>query len=127
MFLKQTGLAAFLVLSLGSALQAQSVQPRRSVDVSQLPIDFQRIHRQLRQATIREDRDGLNIRYVIEVYGQAPRLVVFTKDDNLVSGPVPYGGPTHQELVRYVTPQEHSGQTADIGALVRWLTERARK
>ena len=72
-----------------------------------MPLDLQRIDRQLQQSTIREERDGLNLRYVIEVFGQAPPLVVFTKEDNLLTGPVPYGAPTHREIVEHITPKEY--------------------
>ena len=105
---------------LGGALRAE-------VDVDRLPLDLRRVHRGLRQPTVRVERDGLNLRYVIEVFGQAPPLVVFTKEDKLVYGPVPYGAPTHREIMEHVTPKEYRAPAADISALIRWLAERARK
>ena len=123
MFLKRTGLTGLLVLSLAATAEAQ----QHSVDVSRLPLDLQRIYRQLHLTTVREERVGLNLRYVIEVYGQAPRLVIFTKEDNLVSGPVPYGAPTHREFIEHVTPKEYRAPAADISALLRWLAERSAK
>ena len=104
----------------GEALQAE-------VDVDRLPLDLRRVHRGLRQPTVRVERDGLNLRYVIEVFGQAPPLVVFTKEDNLAYGPVPYGAPTHREMMEHITPKEYRAPAADISALIRWLAERARK
>lgn len=97
------------------------------VDVSRLPVSLERIQRELQQTTVREERKGLNLLYIIEVYGQAPALVVFTKEDNLTTGPVPYGAPTHREMVDHVTPREYRAPAADFGALVRWLAERAKK
>lgn len=123
MILKRTGAAWLVVLALASAAQAQE----QGVDVSRLPLDLQRIYRQLQQSTIRVERDGLNLRYVIEVFGQAPPLVVFTKEDNLVNGPVPYGAPTHREILEHITPKEYRAPAADISALLRWLAERAKK
>jgi hypothetical protein len=96
------------------------------VDVSQLPIDVQRIQRKLRQTSIREERDGLNLRYIIDVYGQAPILQLFTKQDNLFYGPVPYGGPTHREMIDIVTPQEFRAPVADFGSLFRWLADKSK-
>ena len=118
----RVGLTAFVMLSLASAAAAQT-----TVDVSRLPIDLARIHRELQQSTIREEHDGLNLRYVIEVYGKAPPIVIFGPDDNLVHGPVPYGAPTHREMIEHVTPKEYRAPAADLGALARWLAERAKK
>jgi hypothetical protein len=114
--------AALLVLPLASPVQAQE-----AVDVSRLPLNLDRIQRGLRQSAIREERQGLNIRYVVDVYGQAPPFVLFRPDDNLVYGPVPYGAPTHREMIAHVTPKEYRAPAADFGALFRWLAERSRK
>jgi hypothetical protein len=111
-----------LLLTLTGSARAQN-----EVDVSRLPVDVQRIHRELRQSATREEREGLNLRYFIDVYGQAPPIVIFGADDNLTSGPVPYGGPTHQEMLQQMTPKEFRSQPADISGLIRWLTERAKK
>jgi len=118
----RVGLTAFVMLSLASAAAAQT-----TVDVSRLPIDLERIHRQLQQSTIREDHEGLKLRYVVDVYGKAPPIVLFGPEDNLVYGPVPYGAPTHREMIEHVTPKEYRAPVADFAALARWLAERAKK
>ena len=97
------------------------------VDVDRLPLNLARIQRELRRSTVREERDGLNLRYVVEVYGQAPPIVLFGSADNLVYGPVPYGAPTHKEMIEQVTPKEYRAPAADFGALIRWLAERTKK
>ncbi|MBI3047585.1 MAG: hypothetical protein HYY76_04675, partial [Acidobacteria bacterium] len=76
---------------------------------------------------IREERDGLNLRYTVEVYGQAPPIVLFGPEANLESGPVPYGAPTHRDMIEHVTPREFRAPAADLSALIRWLAERAHK
>jgi hypothetical protein len=114
--------AALLMLQLTSAALAQG-----TVDVSRLPLNLDRIQRALRQSAIREERQGLNLRYVVEVYGQAPPLVIFWPEDNLVYGPVPYGAPTHKEMIEHVTPKEYRAPAADFSALLRWLAERSKK
>ena len=97
------------------------------IDVSRLPLDLHRIIRELKQATVTEERDGLNLRYSVEVFGQGPPLVFFTKEDNLTTGPVPYGAPTHREMIDHVTPKEYRAPAADFSALFRWLADRANK
>jgi hypothetical protein len=133
------GVPALLMLTLWSAAGAQSAfaqgatahPPQRgdggTLDVSRLPIDLERIYRELRQSAIREEHQGLNLRYVIEVYGKAPPIVLFGPDDDLVYGPVPYGAPTHREMIEHVTPKEYRAPAADLGALARWLAERTKK
>ena len=129
----QVVIGAALLLGLTDAAVAQSVvalntavappvSAASAVDVSRLPISVSRIERSLRQSTIREERDGLNLRYFVDVYAKAPAIVLFTKEDNLLTGPVPYGGPTHREMLDMITPQEHRAPAADMGALFRWLS-----
>jgi len=108
-----------------SATPAEADTPP-TVDVSRLPINMQRIERKLRQASVREERDGLNLRYVVDVYGQAPRIDLFTKQDNLLNGPVPYGGPTHRDMIDAVTPREYRAPAADFSSLFRWLANKTK-
>ena len=108
------------------ATNAGSVQ-ETSVDVKRLPIDLTKVTRELRQSTATESRAGLNLRYRIDVYGQAPRIELFSKEDNIEYGPAPYGAPTHQEMINHVTPQEYRAPYADIGNLIRWLNDKAKK
>lgn len=122
MTIRLTLIAAVMLLGLAASGAAQSATApgdasqnggtaaaAPAVDVSRLPIDLRRIERELRQATIREERSGLNLRYFVEVYGQAPPLVTFTKEDNLQFGPVPHGAPTHRDILWMLTPPAHRG------------------
>ena len=118
-------IVALFMLGLAGAAEAQA-PPASSLDVSRLPVDLDRVQRKLQQSTVREERNGLNLRYLIEVFGQAPPLLVFTKEDNIVNGPFPHGAPTHREMIEHVTPKEYRAPPADIGALIRWLTEKSR-
>ena len=115
-----------LLFALATPAAAQQ-DARADIDVSRLPVDLQRIHRELRQITEREEREGLNLRYYVNVTTEAPPLVLFGPDDNLSSGPVPYGGPTHKEMLEQMTPKEFRAPVADFNALLRWLAERAQK
>lgn len=98
-----------------------------SVDVKRLPVDLNKVTRQLRQSAATESHNGLHLRYSVDVYGQAPRIDFFTKQDNLTSGPVPYGAPTHREMIEHVTPMEYRAPYADLSALLRWLSEKSKK
>ena len=110
----------------GDQPKTTDVEPTPDIDVSRLPINLSRIQRQLRQSTVRDESDGLRLRYVVDVYGQAPRIELFPNRDYSLTGPAPYGGPTHQDLMRLITPQEHSAPAADFGNLFRWLSGKAK-
>jgi hypothetical protein len=92
-----------------------------------LPVDVQRIHRELRQSATRDENEGLKLRYFVDVFGQAPPLVVFGPEDNLSTGPVPYGAPTHREMVNQVTPIDYRPMAWDLNSLARWLAERVKR
>ena len=98
-----------------------------TVDVSQLPINLSRIQRQLQQSTVRDESDGLRLRYVVDVFGQAPRIELFGNRDFSLTGPAPYGGPTHQDILQVLTPQEFSAPAANFGNLFRWVADKAKK
>jgi hypothetical protein len=132
MHLKRASLIGLLIIGVAHAAAAQqgSVEVSRlpaSVDVNRLPIDLARITRQLRQTQSTELHNGLHIRYTIDVYGAAPRIEFFSKEDHLQTGPVPYGAPTHREMINQVTPQEFRAPIADFSALLRWLADRGNK
>ncbi|MBI2222337.1 MAG: hypothetical protein HYU53_14165 [Acidobacteria bacterium] len=93
------------------------------------PVSLERIRRGLAvQARTRESRDGLKLEYFIEVYGQAPRLALFTPEENVATAPVMYGGMTHREFLHVVTPEEFRAPAADIsGAIAALLNWYARK
>ncbi len=132
MDVKRAGIVAMLMLGLAWTTSAQDRQPREpraaetTIDVSRLPLNLERIQRELRKSTIREERDGLMLRYQVEVYGRAPQIELFGPEDNLTTGPVPYGAPTHQEMIDHVTPREFRSPVMDFGALFRWLAEKAK-
>jgi hypothetical protein len=117
----RTALAALTVLGLASVASAQDV------NVKLLPISLHRIQRELRQSASSENHEGLRIRYQVDVYGRAPALELFTREDNLKNGPVPYGAPTHKEMLQMMTPQEFRAPAADFSSFMRWLADKANK
>jgi hypothetical protein len=128
--------AVLFVLSLAAPVAAQDHKPATppqsaassaDVNVDRLPLNLNRIQRQLRHAADLEERDGLSLRYTIQIYGSAPPIQIFGEDANLANGPVPYGAPTHREIVNHITPQEYRAPVADFSALIRWLNDRNKK
>lgn len=137
MHARALGATAVLLVSVATAAGAQpkaasgaASEPapgqveRVVVDVDRLPVNVARIHRGLRQSTVREEFEGFRLKYFVDVYGQSPRLELFTRQDNLVNGPVPYGAPTHGQILEAITPKEYRAPAADFGALIRWLADR---
>jgi hypothetical protein len=120
MNLIRASLIGLLVLGAAHAASAQQT----SVDVKRLPVDLNKLTRDLRQTAASESHNGLHIRYTVDVYGQAPRVEFFTKQDNLKSGPVPYGAPSHREMIEHVTPIEYRPPVMDFSALLRWLSDK---
>ena len=104
----------------------ESAPAETAIDVSRLPINLERIQRQLRQSTVRDESDGLRLRYIVDVYGQAPRIELFGNRDFSLTGPAPYGGPTHNEILQVITPQEYRAPAANFGNLFRWLADKAK-
>ena len=93
-----------------------------------LPIDLTKVTRDLRQSAATDaNKGGLRIRYSIAVYGAAPQIQFFTKQDNIANGPVPYGAPSHREFIEHNTPIEYRAPGADLGALLFWLAEKTAK
>jgi len=115
------------IAAAGEPAGGQAVTLPAPIDVSRLPIDLERVYRELRPSTVREERDALNLRYFVDVYGQSPRIELFGPDANLTSGPVPYGGPTHRDMLEQMTPKEFRAPAADFSALLSWLAERLQK
>jgi hypothetical protein len=93
-----------------------------AVDPNKLGVDLDRIKREVStpQAETREDA-GLKLSYRVEVYGQAPPIDIIG-DFNVKTGPVPGSGPTHQDMIDQVTPQEYRAPAASFSNLVYWLT-----
>ena len=120
---RQIFAAAFL-----SSILALPAAAQDNVDVGKLPLNLARIQKQLQQqSTVREEREGLNLRYFVPVFGQAPRIDLFPRrEPGLFTGPPPYGAPTHRQMIEQVTPQEYRAPAADFSSLLRWFADKAK-
>jgi hypothetical protein len=102
-----------------------------TLDPAKLGVSLARIRRELAQAEAEEaTRDGqLRLQFVVEVYGQAPKIDLLR--DFPVSGPVPYGPPTHQEVLDVLTPKEFRSPMIPFSAIAAWaahkLAEKSKK
>ena len=130
--------SAILVLGLATGAAAQSPAPDQTqpqaqapapaaVNPDQLGLNLSRIQRELRRSAERQDYDGLNLRFYVNVYAPAPPIRLFTPLDNLLYGQAPYGGPTHREMMNMITPQEFSAPAADFTGIARWFANKAKK
>ena len=86
-----------------------------------LPVSLDRIKRELAISYTRP-ADPLRLHYYVEVYGKMQRLDLL-KGEDLSSAAVPYGGPTHKDILYQITPEEFRSPPADIGALVALLAQ----
>jgi hypothetical protein len=120
--------AGALAQDAGAGVPKAPAADTSSVNVDRLPLDLQRIERQLRQSpSEREEHDGLQLRYFIDVYGKSPRVELFAPDTDLKFGPTPYGAPTHKDMLQQVTPKEFSAPVMDFNGLVRWFSDKLGK
>ena len=102
-----------------AASEAQASSPQ--VDASKLGVSLSRIRRELREAEPTTDAP-LNLKFHIEVFGRAPRYDALQGWD--LDGPMPYGGPTHREVVSFLTPQTHKGQAFPISSIAVWAVQK---
>jgi len=128
--------SALLVVGLAAGANAQATetpaQPAPAVSTPSAPneqygLNLARIQRGLQKSAERQDYDGLNLRFYVNVYAPAPPIKLFTPLDNLLYGPAPYGGPTHRDMMNLMTPQEFSAPAADFSGLARWLANKGKK
>jgi hypothetical protein len=90
-----------------AAAQESTADSGESVlDAVELPVSLERIKRRLdKLPETEESRSLLRLNYYIDVYGRAPKINVF-EDFDLHTGPIPYGVPSHYELLSAATPPQ---------------------
>jgi hypothetical protein len=102
--------------------------------VESLGMSFERIKRGLRILPPSTAKTPLKLEYYVEVQGIAPPIPIF-RPGELASGPVPYGAPTHADMMAHVTPIEFSSPRIPVSGivimglakLVQWEAQRARE
>jgi hypothetical protein len=98
---------AVMLMAIVATPAGMFAQDGQTVDVSKMGVDLSRIKRELAQAQTQEatSDDPLRLKFVVEVVGIAPRIDLL--EGFSVEGAVPYGPPTHQEVLDQLTPQEY--------------------
>jgi hypothetical protein len=103
--------------------------PPQSVNPDQLGVSLDRIRIRFQRTGLLEpvfDADKLKLATYVDVVGKAPPLRLFGPDANLkkelTSRAVPFGGPTHRDMLQVMTPQEFRTPAMDITALIEWLS-----
>ena len=99
---------------------AEAAQP---IDPYKLGISLSRIRRELQEIDARQQQSGdpLRLEFVVEVYGRAPRIDLL--ENFPVSGPIPYGPPTHQEVLDHLTPKEFSSPVIPFSSFAFWAAQ----
>ena len=115
-------LAALLAAPTGALAQAAPTQEQppaseqSSVDPSRMGVDLSRIKRELVQGEETQSSDSpLKLSFTVQVLGTAPKIDLLEGFN--VSGPIPYGSPTHQEFLDVVTPKEFRSPVFPIYSL----------
>lgn len=124
-------------LAAPGALWAQAAQPADSaqppaVDGSRLGVSLDRIRRELAQAQAADaapDDGRIKFSFSVEVVGSAPKIDLLQGFS--LKGGVPYGSPTHQEVLDVITPREFRSPAVPFSAIAFWaarqLYEKSKK
>jgi hypothetical protein len=111
-----------------------SGKPQEAVNPEQLGVSLDRIRLKFQRTGLFEpvfDRDKLKLSTYIDVVGKAPPLRLFGPEANvkseLTSRAVPFGGPTHRDMLQVMTPQEFRTPAMDMTALLEWLAKQFNK
>jgi hypothetical protein len=112
----------------------QSMAAQAAPSIESLGISFARIKRELRILPPSTAKTPLKLEYYVEVQGVMPPLPIF-RPGELTTGPVPYGAPTHSDMMDHVTPLAFKSPAIPVSAiaimgiqmLLQWEVNRARE
>lgn len=114
-------LALGIGLAMPAAAQQSAPEPVAAAETNRLPVSLDRIKRRL--AATREAQAGqiraLRLDVHVDVYARAPAIEVLG-DLELESESVPFGAPTHMEMLHAVTPREWRPRAISTGNLLSW-------
>lgn len=116
------------------AASAERPAPQPVPSVESLGMSFERIKRGLRTLPASPSRGPLKLEYYVEVQALAPPIPIF-RPGELATGPVPYGAPTHWDMMNHVTPEAFKAGTVPVSSLaimglaklIQWEAQRARE
>ena len=114
--------AAAVAQNVNGTATAPSAEVPARVDASKLGVSLDRIRRELNQAQASEQQgDALRLDFHVQVIGRAPRIDLLEGFD--LDGPAVYGGPTHREVIDFLTPQAFKSPTVPISSVVYWAAQ----
>ena len=112
-------LTSILLVALFALPAGAFAQDRQAVDPAKMGVDLSRIKRELAQAQAEQSDNGdpLRLRFTVEVVGTAPKIDFL--EGFSVEGPIPYGAPTHREVLEVLTPKEYRSPVIPFYSLAR--------
>jgi len=130
----QRGAAPVAAASRAQPPSAQAPATQSVPSVESLGMSFERIKRGLRILPPSTARTPLKLEYYVEVKGIAPSIPLF-RPGEVATGPVPYGAPTHSDMMAHVTPEAFKAGTVPVSSLaimgivklIQWEAQRARE
>ncbi len=113
----------FMLIALLAMPTVALAQETQAVDASKMGVSLSRIKRELVQAQAEgQDPAALKLTFTVQVIGIAPKIDLL--EGFAVEGPVPYGPPTHREVLDLLTPKEYRGQAFPILGLAVLATQK---
>ena len=114
---------AFLLVAILATPTAALAQEAQAVDASKMGVSLSRIKRELVQAQVEDqDPNTFKLTFSVQVIGTAPKIDLL--EGFAVEGPVPYGPPTHREVLDVLTPKDYRGQAFSILGLAVLATQK---
>ena len=115
----QQGAAASAPVSQVQPPPSPSKQAQPAPDFDALGMSFDRIKRELRLSPPSTVKTPLKLEFYVEVQGIAPQILIF-KPGELTTGPVPYGAPTHSDVLELFTPIEFRSPSMPLSTIAIW-------
>jgi hypothetical protein len=117
-----------------TAGQSRSSPAQAAPSTDALGVSFDRIKRELRMRPPTAVKTPLKLEYYVEVQALLPPIPIF-KTGELTTGPIPYGAPTHADMLDHVTPLAFKSPAIPVSSilmmgvqmLVQWEANRARE
>ena len=113
-----------LVPPLAAPAAGQEGSPPATLPAVELPINLARVKRGLEVLLSSEEaRSRLKLDFYVDVYGRAPQFNPLEGFD-LHTGLVPFGSPSHADMMSHWTPQGFGVPVADLGSVLGWIVGR---
>ena len=106
--------------------------PSQAVNANELGVSIDRIRLKFKRETLFSnvfDPQRLKLTTYVDVVGKAPPIRLFGANakEELTSHAVPFGAPTHRDMLDIMTPQEFRTPPMDLTALMKWLADQLEK